>query len=45
MAGMVTDTAGDKGVPLLVAGGGMAASCATFTLTILLDRRRERRVQ
>ena len=45
LAGMVVDMAGDEGVAMVVAGGVMAASCATFTLTTLLDRRRERRAQ
>eukprot|EP00092_Neocalanus_flemingeri_P032823 GFUD01035699.1.p1 GENE.GFUD01035699.1~~GFUD01035699.1.p1 ORF type:complete len:463 (+),score=142.43 GFUD01035699.1:137-1525(+) len=43
LAGMVVDVVGVKGVAMVVSGVAMSVACVFFILSVLVDRRKERR--
>ena len=45
MAGVVVDMFDDKGIAMVVAGVGMSLSCVIFTMVMLINKRRELRLQ
>jgi len=45
LAGVVVDMFDDKGIAMVVAGVGMSLSCVIFTMVMLINKRRELRLQ